>query len=612
MSFVYLKYLPLILAFICFYSFIQIKFERNFFDWVKTYWFYRRKWRVVLSTILKILGVSGLCLALMDYRGEEEKTKIQSSDQKTIILIDASASMLAEDIRPNRFKKALVLARHFIKQAYGHQVSVLVFSDTHKRLVPFTDDFDLLESRVAALEDLDLKDGGSNLSQAIFESLSYFSEVSPDVKTPQGNILVLTDSEENGDGVKINKDLSRVNLAIVGIGTAKGAPIPVRFKDGKFQGNKRHNGEEVISKLDEEQMKSFGKIFKNYKYWIALSYSIPTDEILTFFREKSSSGSEERDHVSRPVKMHYLVIPSLFLILLSILFRFGNVYKIATSLLPSLIPLLIFTSLQSQEIDEEAQKAKEQFWELHSEQFSMLENGKLPTDQTLKLGELALRAKIYDDARLLYRGAIGSELKNETAETLFNYTTSELANNKIIEAADLLEKLNEKLAANPEFSSEYKEKMRQNVLLAINKKLQKQAEEEKKKQEEEQKKKNGEQKEGGEGQGEKQDEKQDQNGKNQDQEKKDNKSEDDKQEEKNKEEEKMKEQQKKEQKSESQKEREERIKQQKKMVKIPSLLKQLMNEDRDLQKRNIDPRTSTTKWEKGKEGKKIDQDKKDW
>ena len=104
MSIVYAKYIPFALAAICLLFFIQLKLEINFYRWVKTYWFYSRKFRIVVSSILKLLGFSLLILSLLDFRGEEEKTKLQVSDQKTIILIDSSASMLAEDIRPNRFK----------------------------------------------------------------------------------------------------------------------------------------------------------------------------------------------------------------------------------------------------------------------------------------------------------------------------------------------------------------------------------------------------------------------------------------------------------------------------------------------------------------------------
>jgi Ca-activated chloride channel homolog len=608
MSIVYVKYIPFVLAAICVLFLIQIKLEISFYRWVKTYWFYSRKFRVFFSSLLKLFGLSLLILSLLDFRGEEEKIKLQVSDQKTIILIDSSASMLAEDIRPNRFKKALILARHFIKQAYGHQVSVLVFSDTHKRLVPFTDDFDLLESRVAGLDDLDLKDGGSNLSQAIFESLAYFSEVTGDAKTPQGNILVFTDSEENGEQINISKDLSKINLAIVGLGTAKGAPIPIRFKDGKFQGNKRHNGQEVITKLDEEQMKSFSKTFKNFKYWIALSYSIPTDEILNFFRDKVSAGSQERDHVSRPVKMHFVVLPALILIFLSIVLKWGNAFKALGIILILIGPLGSF----SQEEQEEAYlKMKEEFWKKHSESFDELEKGRLSENDTLKLGEEALRAKIYDNARLIYRGVTGGKDKQEDLETLFNQATAELANKKVEEASDLVDKFQQLAESrNSNETVEYSKKLRENMLLAINQKLEAQAKEEQKKkeQEEKQKQKGDKQSQQGEGEGDKQSGEGNEDEKEKQKESKGKEKED----QKKKEAEKNNEEKKEEKKGESQKEREERIRQQKKMVKVPSLLKQLLNEDRDLQKKNIDPRTNSTKWKTGKDGKQIDQSKKDW
>ena len=71
---------------------------------------------------------------------------------KTIILVDSSASMLAEDVRPNRFKKALLLVKHYVKKAVGQQISLVVFSDNQKRIIPFTDDIDLINARLERLE----------------------------------------------------------------------------------------------------------------------------------------------------------------------------------------------------------------------------------------------------------------------------------------------------------------------------------------------------------------------------------------------------------------------------------------------------------------------------
>ena len=586
MSFVYSYYLPIVLFFFAGFLYFGLRNEKRFYTWIADYWFYRKKNKVRLASLLKYTAFLLLLLAMLDLRGKPERVKTSVSDQRTIILIDASASMLAEDVRPNRFKKAIIIARHFIKNAFGHQVSVLVFSDTHKRLIPFTDDIDLLDARVAGLEDMDLKEGGSNLSQAIYESFSYFSAASGSAKEIQGNLLVLTDSEENGEQVKIDKNLENFNLAIVGIGTRKGATIPMRLRNGRYQGNKRFEGREVITKLDEENLKSFSKVFPNYKYWIALSYSMPTQEILDFFRLKIESTAKERDHISRPVKMHLLVIPALILLILSYFFRFGRVFK------SGVLFLALSFALNGQE-EKKDENPRDKFWEENAVQLDKLRDGDLEKDKTFKLAEKAMKNQLYDDASLLYKG---TEISKDDIESKLNYGTSLLAQGKLKEGLKLYDSVKN---LSRDISKTDKEKIskliRKNSLLAIK-------EEEKKQKEKEKKKKEGEK---GEGENNPDSENQEKNEKKENQ-KSENKDQEGKGEDKDKEKDKQKQ-------NESQKEREERIRKQKKMVKVPSLLKQLLSEDRDLQKKNIDPRTHASKRDRfGKNKDKTPYSKKDW
>ena len=65
--------------------------------------------------------------------------------------------------------------------------------DDVKKIVPFTDDNNLVDARIDTLKSLDLKRGGTSLDMAIQQSLQYFITESSDI---QGNILVITDGEE--------------------------------------------------------------------------------------------------------------------------------------------------------------------------------------------------------------------------------------------------------------------------------------------------------------------------------------------------------------------------------------------------------------------------------
>lgn len=315
----------------CLFSFLVLRRDFSFTKWVEKYWFLRPNKTFFLSKALYTLSILGLIVLALDFRGPEETVETSVKDQKTVILIDTSSSMLVEDIRPNRFRKSIMMARHFVKKAFGHQISLVLFSDIQKKVVPFTDDLDLLDARLASLESLNISKGGSRINSAIVEAAQYLSGGKQ--SNISGNILVFTDSEENGEQLDTSL-LEDVRVAIIGVGTARGGVIPIRTRGGNFIGNKRHNGTEIISKLDEGFLKRFGKDIPNYRYWIANSYSLPTEKIMKFFEKGYKETAGAGLVKIRPVKgVEYILIGILALTLSQFLFLFKGFKHISLIIL---------------------------------------------------------------------------------------------------------------------------------------------------------------------------------------------------------------------------------------------------------------------------------------
>lgn len=595
------------------FAFLIFFLNKKYFKWVKTYWFFQRTLLSRLSTMLYILSLVLMLSSLLDLRGPEEKIKTNLPDQKTIIILDSSSSMLAEDIRPSRFGKAIQLARHFVKNAAGHQISIVLFSDIQKRLIPFTDDIDLLDSRLAALEKTNAVSGGSNIGQAIAEAVSYF-DTNGDRKTAQGNILVFTDAEES-DG-SFGVDLGdNINLAVVGIGTAKGGNIPLRWDDGSFRGYKTNKDGAVITKLDEEYIKKIGKEVKNYKYWIANSYSLPTDDIKSFFRSTYNKGNGKSDMRVRPVYSHFILVPAIVMFCVSIFLGRFKTFKVMASFL---IATTLSFSLNAYSDESENKKSKPLPPSLISDMQKMKE-GKSHRKEVLKIAENLLKNNENDKATELY-----SEYSKEgdEVEVVFNRATALLKANRIDEAIPLIQEVYTKVQ-----NEGIKEKMHHNLILALNndknnkKNDQDNKEDEKK---DKDKKENDKDKEGNkddkkddknkEGkQDDKKDEKDKEGSKNdkkdKDQKKGQGQKNEDKKDDEGKEDDKDKDKDKDKEKDSKNKkdldrpdrqdsapktlqEKEKMIEQKRKMVKIPAMVKQILNDDRDLQKKMMDTSTN--------------------
>ncbi len=398
MTFIKLNYAIYLLATLLFVGFIYSIDHKKYRLWIRDCFNLSPTLSLYLSKILFLCSVLFFAAALLDLRGPQEQVNTPLSDQKTVVLIDASSSMLVEDVQPNRFKRALTVARHFVKNAVGHQISIIVFSDISKRLIPFTDDIDLLDARLAGLEDERLRGGGSNITSALSETVQSLKLESSNGK-PGGNILLITDAEENGMDLKID-ETTGISLALIGIGTVSGGKIPMRTKRGTFSGYKTHMNKEVISKLDEKFLDRIASHFQRAKKWIVLSFSMPTEEVLNFFREGTISTEGIDQTKIRPVLSQWLIAIGIILYVLSIIA--GNMRSY--SIMSNLVVLILLSSgaeqlmaQESSEVDLQKAKISQEILENLGEDWSPEQKQQIALDLAKK-NELDKAALLYKEA----------------------------------------------------------------------------------------------------------------------------------------------------------------------------------------------------------------------
>lgn len=566
-----LNYLFPVVVFLAIFFFLYFRNRRNFFQWVEDHWFFKQSLLNKFSTYLYFAGIVLVVLAMLDLRGAEKRIKGASLDQKTIILIDSSASMLAEDVRPNRFKKALLLVKHYVKKAVGQQISIVVFSDSQKRIIPFTDDIDLIYARIERLNELNLGRGGTGLSQAIAESVEYFKSSGGELS---GNILIFSDAEETELGFPL-KIPSEITVGMIGIGTAKGAPIPERDSRGEFKGNKKFQGKVVISKLNEEMLKSLSNKIEHYRYWIATSYSLPTEEILSFFNRVSRVKNNENEFRVRPVMANYLLVPGSIFLILAFLLNFRKSF--------SLVMLIFMTTITMAQQPEGGEPKEPVKSENTLKLESLLSKNQLGDKGKKKLAESLLQDGFPALAETLYEEVLPKKINPSELRDFSNYALSKIQNGKKVEGLEDSKEMLEYLEKNNvDQSGEIVKNLEKNILKAIEEgggggKGKSQSKDKNK----DKKEKSDKDKSGGDGDKDPQDPKD-----NEDQENKDK--EGDKEDQKKNDSGKEKDD-KKDKPQESEGDKEEMKK------KLPALLKQLISDDNQLQKKIIDAKTTERK-----------------
>jgi Ca-activated chloride channel homolog len=584
MNFNQLSYLPGIIA--LFFIFVVIVFimEKRFFKFVKTYWFYNRSIFSYFSTLLFLLGMGALLFSLLDIRGPEEKMKMTIPTDRTIILIDTSASMLAEDAKPSRLQKAALIAKHFARKAAGHQLSVVAFAEVQKKIVPFTNDLDLIDSRLDSLKGLRNQYGSSALSLAIQESIQYFRESDGEAR---GNILIITDGEETAEGIdfKVPKD---VNIALVGVGTEQGGRIPLDDGRGFRFGYKKDRGVDIITKLNENFFKDAVADIPTAKYWLTNSYSLPSEEILEFFKGEKIKGNEQQDMVIKPVLMEWVVIPAIILLFLSYFFKAVKVFSLGV--------LLLISPLHAQEPQEVPELSPEIISRL-----GQLQKGDLNNLERIKLADDLQKAGAKDEAIALYQENLPAEIdKSIPPEAYLNYGTALLEKGDAQKGLSIYQKLDNSLI-NSEKAKSIKEMMDKNVVSFFKQ------QEQKKKEEKKENKENKDQKDDQSGESQQQNPKDGKSGK---QQKKDQQGKSDEQ---KKEDQKKKEQSDQQKKDEEKKDKPEdeenkdqpddQPKQPMPPKKLPAKLKQLMSDDRQLQMKMIENGTRELNKRKSRKSK---------
>ncbi|MFG1494057.1 VWA domain-containing protein [Halobacteriovorax sp. ZH4_bin.1] len=590
MDFVNTKLLIISIVAVAIFISLLYLLRKRFFKIVKQVWNFNSRPVSKMSMLCYTLAFFGFALSLGDLRGPEELVESNIPNQRTLILIDNSLSMLVEDIRPNRISKAAIIAKHFVKNAYGHQVALSIFSDIQRKIVPFTDDVDILESRLGTMLSA-APEGGSNVSLALKEAFQFFKTSDGFTK---GNILLITDGEEHSN---VEVDIpNEISLAIVGVGTEEGGKIPMRGKRGNFFGYKKFNGVEIISKLNKHFFENLVKKSKYAKVWFVESYSLPTQEILGFFKDIHLNSFTKGTLRSRPVLGYWLIVTSIIFYILSVFFGRFKTFKPITMLI--LISLFIVPSGNNYAQEEvEVDPMQEML-------VDKMRAGNISKAEKLKLAELFLKQKDgQKQAADIYNETLNN-YEDEEPTDLFNYATALLKNNQFVDSVNLYKYILEQNADNEDLSNAIKKQIK--FALQKQKQDKKKQEQDKKKQEEnkdnkenkenkdnkdnkkqdqQQQKKDGKQeKDGKQDQGQKgqEDNKKDQKKSDKGNEKKDqsqSENENDK-DDKNKKKQKTQQQQ--------WKDLEDQAKKKKRMRKANGVFKQIMNDDSQLQKKFID------------------------
>lgn len=218
------------------------------------------KYKSWIKLSLQLIALVAIIIVLARPRaGAKEETSTVKGIE-VMIALDVSKSMLASsNDDPNgisRLDRAKYLLEKLIDKLSNDKIGLIVFAGEAYTQLPITSDFVSAKMFLNSINTEMVPTQGTAIGSAISMATNSFT---PD-ETTQKAIIVITDGENHeDDAVGIAKSAAEqgIQIDVIGLGSGKGAPIPINAKKGLYL--KDSTGKPVTTYLNENMAKEIAQ-----------------------------------------------------------------------------------------------------------------------------------------------------------------------------------------------------------------------------------------------------------------------------------------------------------------------------------------------------------------
>ena len=212
----------------------------------------------VLKLLFFIFGISFLILALVNPKIGTKLKTLKREGVDVVFALDVSRSMLAEDIAPNRLEKSKQIISKIIDKLGSDRVGIIIYAGNAYPLLPITTDHGAAKMFLQnASPDL-VSSQGTAINEALNLAKTYYNN---DEQTNRF-LIIISDGEDHQEETKqLAQNISNegVKVYTIGVGSEKGAPIPMKI-NGSLIGYKKYKGETVLTKRNSELLKGVANV----------------------------------------------------------------------------------------------------------------------------------------------------------------------------------------------------------------------------------------------------------------------------------------------------------------------------------------------------------------
>ena len=197
---------------------------------------------------------AALALLILMLARPQMGTKISHEKRngiETIICVDISNSMRAEDVSPSRLDRAKMMVENLVDHFTDDKIGLIVFAGDAFVQLPITSDYVSAKMFLSAIDPSMMATQGTDIARAIEMATHSFTQEKGIGKA----IIVITDGEDHEGGATEAAEAAKkadMRVYMLGIGSTQGAPIPIPGTNDYMADN---TGQTVMSALNEDMCK---------------------------------------------------------------------------------------------------------------------------------------------------------------------------------------------------------------------------------------------------------------------------------------------------------------------------------------------------------------------
>lgn len=264
---------------------------------------------------LRIIAVTLLIIALARPQTHSENAKTKVTEGIDIVMaIDVSASMLSQDLKPNRFEALKKVASQFVKDRSNDRIGLVIYAGESYTKTPVTSDKSIILNSLSELNYGQIEDGTA-IGMGLTTAVNRLKES----KAKSRVIILLTDGVNNTGFIdpQTAAELAAeygIKVYTVGIGSNGMALSPYALNaDGSIM----YRMQQV--EIDEPLMKKIAQTTKG-RYFRATNNQ-KLEQIYNEINKLETSKIEEFKYTEIDEKFRNLVIITAILLLLEFLLK---------------------------------------------------------------------------------------------------------------------------------------------------------------------------------------------------------------------------------------------------------------------------------------------------